>query len=123
MISTRTISGSLLVLCSLTACGGGESPPPGKASVFKSMASVQCGAGLSLATLQGQLSAANVPVSAATCGAAAGLAQPAVCGAADGKIGIFEIPSDKVSAAAAAGFPLLSTMPGAITIACPPATQ
>lgn len=121
MIEMRIFTSSLLVLYSLTACGGngGESSPFGKTSVFKSMNTVQCGSGgLSLSALQDQLSAANVPVSSAACGNG-GQAQPALCGAPDGNIGIFEIPSEKVSVASAAGFALLSTLPAAVTIACP----
>jgi hypothetical protein len=122
MIRTRIIASSLLVLSSLTACGG-ESSPTGKANVIKSMGSLQCsGGGLSLAALQGQLVAANVQVTSAACGTD-GLPKAAICGESDGKIGIFEIPSEKVSAASAAGFTLLSTLPAAKPIACLSAAQ
>ena len=124
MISFRIIASSSLVLYSLTACGGngGEPSPVGKTSVYKSMGTLQCGVGgLSLAALQTQLSGANIQVASAACGVD-GLSRPTTCGVDDGRIGIFEIPSDKVSAAATAGFSLLTTVPTAKTIPCPNVT-
>ena len=107
---------ALAVLASLSACGGGEDDSSSK--VFKSMGSLQCsGGGVSLAALQAQLAAANVQTRSAACGTD-GLAAPAVCGAPDGRIGIFEIASSQAGAAAAAGFAPLSTMPTAKTVPC-----
>lgn len=111
----RIVVLALVVLASLTACGGGGDE---EAKVFKSMGSRQCsGGGVSLAALQAQLVAAKVQVSSAECGTD-GVATSAVCGAPDGRIGIFEISSDQAGAAAAAGFAPLSTMPTAKTIPC-----
>ncbi|MFC5461024.1 hypothetical protein [Massilia niabensis] len=82
------------------------------------MGTLQCGGGgVSLAALQAQLAAANVQVRSAACGTN-GMATPTVCGAPDGRIGIFEISPAEAGAAAAAGFLPLSTMPAAKTIPC-----
>jgi DnaJ-class molecular chaperone len=111
----RIVVLTLAVLASLTACGGGEEDG---SQVFKSMGSRQCsGGGVSLATLQAQLATANVQVHSAACGTD-GMATSAVCGASDGKIGIFEISPAQAGAAAAAGFAPLSTLPAAKTISC-----
>ena len=113
----RMLVPTLAVLASLSACGGGDDDEANN-KVFKSMGSVQCsGGGVSLAALQAQLTAANVQTLSAACGTD-GLAQPTVCGASDGRIGIFEISSSQASAAAAAGFTPLSTLPAAKTIPC-----
>ena len=107
---------SLAVLASLLACGGGEDEA--STQVIKSFGSLQCsGGGVTLSTLQGQLVAANVKVGTATCGAD-GVARPTVCGSSDGKIGIFEISTAQVSAAAAAGFVPLTSVPTAKPVAC-----
>jgi hypothetical protein len=112
----RSVVLTFAVLASLTACGGGGDEEA--SIVFKSMGSRQCsGGGASLATLQAQLTAANVQVRSAACGTD-GLATSAVCGAPDGKIGIFEISPDQAGAAAAAGFTPLSTVATAKTIPC-----
>jgi len=113
----RIVVLALAVLTSLTACGGGEADEAGS-KVFKSMGSLQCsGGGVSLATLQAQLAAANVQVHAAACGTE-GLATATVCGGSDGKIGIFEISPAQAGAAAAAGFAPMSTVPAAKTVPC-----
>lgn len=109
------------LMFSLTACGGGdedEDEGEGNSKVYKSMGMRQCsGGGVSLATLQAQLAAANVQASSAACGTD-GSTTSAVCGAPDGKIGIFEISPDQAGAAAGAGFVPLSTLPAAKTIPC-----
>lgn len=115
----------VLAVASLAACGGGgDSGGPdiqtrvAGVKVFKATGSLQCsGGGLSLAALQAQLAAANVPVQDAACGTD-GQALPTVCGVPDGKIGIFEIPTAQEAAAIAAGFKPLSTQPGAKTVPC-----
>lgn len=105
------------LMFSLTACGGGDEGE-GNSKVYKSMGMRQCsGGGVSLATLQAELAAANVQVSSAACGTD-GSTTSAVCGAPDGKIGIFEISPAQAGAAAAAGFAPLSTLPAAKTIPC-----
>ena len=71
-----------------------------------------------MASLQAQLTAANVQVRSAACGGT-GMAYAAVCGALDGKIGIFAISPAQAEAAAKAGFAPLSTLPTAKTVPCP----
>lgn len=111
----------LAVVASLTACGGDEEGADTRLAgikVFKSMESLQCrGGGVSLAALQAQLTAANIQVQSAECGND-GQPAPTVCGVPDGRIGIFDIPVGQASAADAAGFKPLTTLPGAKTIPC-----
>jgi hypothetical protein len=115
----RIVVLTLAVLASpalLTACGGNDEEPGSK--VFKSMGSLQCsGGGLSLTTLQAQLTAANVQVRSGACGTT-GLATATVCGSPDGRIAIFEISPAQAEAAGAVGFAPLSTVPTAKTIPC-----
>ena len=113
----RIVVLTLAVLALLTACGGGEDEES-SSKVFKSMGSLQCsGGGVSLTALQAQLAAAKVQTRSAACGTD-GLATSTVCGAPDGRIGIFEISPSQAGAAAAAGFAPLSTLPAAKTIPC-----
>jgi hypothetical protein len=112
----RLIFPTLLVLTELAACDGSDDSDT-SIKVFKSMGTQQCSAGVPLSVLQGQLAAANVQVSASACGTD-GMANPTVCGTPDGKIGIFDISSNQASAAAAAGFTPLSSLPGAKTVPC-----
>lgn len=113
----RILLPALAVVAALTACGGSGDEDAGT-KVFKSMGSLQCsGGGVSLAALQAQLAAANVQVRSAECGTD-GQPVPTLCGAPDGRIGIFEISAAQDAAAAAAGFKPLSTLPGAKTAAC-----
>lgn len=109
---------TLAALASLTACGGGGEKEEASTQVFKTMGSLQCsGGGVSLSALQAQLTAANVEVRSAACGTD-GMFPPAVCGAPDSRIGIFEISPSQAEAAAAAGFKPLSTAPTAKIIPC-----
>lgn len=112
------VSMALAILASLAACGGSGGDGAASTRVIKSLGSLQCsGGGVTLAALQGQLSAANVKVSAAACGTD-GLAQSTVCGSPDGKIGIFDIPAEQAGAAAAAGFVAITTLPTAKAVPC-----
>lgn len=114
----RTLLLPFVILTSLSACGGGDDEAENGMQVYRTMGSLQCsGGGVSLATLQTQLTAAKVEVRAAACGTD-GQALPTLCGTPDGKIGIFEIPPAQAAAAAAAGFMPLSTLPAAKTIPC-----
>ncbi len=114
----RVLVPTLAVLTSLSACGGGGEDEEASSQVFKTMGSLQCtGGGVSLSDLQAQLTAANVQVRSAACGTD-GMFPPAVCGASDTRIGIFEISPSQAEAAAAAGFKPLSTAPKARIIPC-----
>ena len=104
----------------LAACAGVEhvSTQP-RVSVYKYVGSVQCkGGGTPLATMMRQLSDAKIPVLNVSCGSD-GRVYPAMCGAADGHIGILEVPEAKASEAAALGFAPLSKLPEASKTACP----
>ena len=111
----RIIATMSVVIATLSACGGQDDS---SVSVYKYNGAVQCvSAGLTLTQMQDELSAANVQVRAAACGTD-GIMQPALCGAPDGRIGIFQIPAAQESAAAAAGFAALRTKPEAKTVPC-----
>ncbi|MFM8609211.1 MAG: hypothetical protein ACKOCJ_01940 [Burkholderiaceae bacterium] len=75
---------------------------------------------MSLTTLRERLSAAGLQVSSSGCGTD-GRVYPTVCGAPDGRIGIFEIALDASAQPPTlpAGFDLLSQRPGAVRVACP----
>lgn len=114
---------SLLAMATLASCGGGNDTRDQTAgtvtvSVFKSNQSLQCtGGGVTLATMEAQLTAAGVEVRAKSCGGD-GNAYAAVCGAPDGKIGIFDINATQLSAATAAGFVRLNDAPNAVKTGC-----
>lgn len=109
---------SLIALASLVACGGGESAVS-NVSVYRHFGSLQCtGGGASLSALALQLTEANIQVVASSCGID-GNVYPAVCGAADGRIGIFDIPAAQAQASAAIGFTPLRNLPAATQVACP----
>ena len=92
---------------------------PTTTSVYKSTGSLQCtGGGLTLEQLKAELTGGSLPVESASCGID-GLGHIAVCGASDGRIGIFEIASAGVTAAQALGFAPLSDLPEATRTACP----
>jgi hypothetical protein len=86
--------------------------------VYKSLGSTQCyGGGTTVIALSQQLSNANIYVLSSTCGQD-GLGHPAVCGASDGAIGIFDIPVAQQADALNLQFSLLSTLPSATVVAC-----
>lgn len=91
----------LLLVLATSACAA---PPAGRVSVFKSLGSLQCsGGGQTLPALASTLSNGGVPVLASRCGSD-GRMYPAMCGAADGRIGIFDIAAGDAAAAAKLGF-------------------
>lgn len=108
-----------LVAAAAAACGGGSSGGAEETlSVYRYLGSVQCtGGGTSLSTLERQLLDASVRVAAASCGLD-GKAYAAVCGAPDGRIGIFDVAAQHASIAEALGFDLLSRLPGAVRAPC-----
>ncbi len=78
--------------------------------VYTSIGSLQCqGGGVSLTTLQFRLEKAGIRVTAATYGND-GLMRIAVCGASDGKIGIFDISPTQAETARSLGFLPLSEL-------------
>lgn len=94
---------------------------PGSTStvaVYRYAGSAQCtGGGLTLGQMQAQLANASIQVLVSSCGSD-GNGYPAVCGAPDGRIGIFDIPGAQSSAALALGFALLSDLPNAARVGC-----
>jgi len=111
---------SVVATLALGACANIEraSTEP-HVSVYKYVGSKQCsGGGTTLATMMRQLSDAGIPAINVSCGVD-GKMYPAMCGAADGRIGILEVPEAKVSAAAALGFAPLSNLPEASKTVCP----
>lgn len=111
---------SLIVLMALSACANLERMfQEPRVSVYKYVGSKQCsGGGTPLATMMRQLSDAGIPAMNVSCGVD-GRMYPAMCGAADGRIGILEVPEAKVAAAAARGFAPLSGLPEASKTVCP----
>jgi hypothetical protein len=99
------------------SCTGGVATVSGvigAVSVYKAAGSVQCsGGGLTPAQMQIELTSAGIGVISAACGVD-GNAHVAACGAADGRINIFEVQSADVAAAQGLGFALLSTLPNAL---------
>jgi len=107
----------LALYCMLTACGSAQSETPA-AKIFKSTDSQQCtGGGTSREDMSHQLTDAGITVLSSACGKD-GRIYPAVCGAADGRINIFEIPAGQVDKATQLSFRLLSSTPDAIESPC-----
>ena len=107
---------AVLVAALAAACGG--SSEPDNVSMVRSLESLQCtGGGTTPAALQAQLVAAGIQVIAASCGFD-GLPHPAVCGAPDGALAIFDLPAAQQVVAQTLGFILLSSMPSAVRATC-----
>ena len=104
----------------LSACADlGRVAPGAGVPVYKYVGSRQCeGGGAPVEKMMRQISEAGIPVMNVHCGTD-GRMYPAMCGAPDGRIGILEIPENKVSAAAALGFAPLSNLPEASKTVCP----
>lgn len=113
---------AVVALAALSACADfGRVAPVSGVSVYKYVGSKQCsGGGTPLATMMRQLSDAGIPAINVNCGTD-GRMYPAMCGAADGRIGILEVPEAKVAVAAALGFAPLSSLPEAGKTVCPKA--
>lgn len=78
--------------------------------ISKTLGSIQCeGDSKDVPTLQRELTEHNIPVFAADCGSD-GMMYIAVCGAPDGKIGIFTIDADDQQKAFSLGFEPLSSL-------------
>lgn len=86
--------------------------------VFKYTGSVQCaGGGIDLPAMTRQLTDAGLKVLSSACGTD-GLMRPAVCGASDGRTGIFELSGNDAKAASKMGFMPLSELPEARVVPC-----
>lgn len=104
----------------LTGCTNVERPATEpRINVYKYVGSLQCkGGGTPLSAMMRQLSNGGIPVLDVSCGTD-GKMYPTVCGAADGRIGIFAVPEARVAAAKALGFSPLSSLPEASRTVCP----
>lgn len=100
---------TLVALGSLSACAA--EPPPLAMAI--SLGTKQCEqGGLQPDALARRLTDAGVRVLAQGCGID-GRMRPAVCGAGDGRIAIFDIPASQVGSALNLGFVRLSSLPDA----------
>ena len=86
--------------------------------VFKSTGSVQCAeGGTDLSTFARQLEQAGLKVLSSACGSD-GRMRAAMCGAADGRVAIFELSSADAQASSLLGFAPLSKLPDAQVVPC-----
>lgn len=88
----------------------------GDVAVYKYFGTVQCvvaDGALALSQMQTQLVGAGVQVTSAACGRD-GITRLAICGAPDGKIGVFGVQSRDASLATSLGFTPLSNLPNAV---------
>lgn len=93
---------ALVATLALAACAQPQAAQPIR--VAKALGSKQCeGGGRTLAELRAELERAGVGVLRAALGTD-GRMRVQMCGAPDGRLGIFEIPAAARDAAAAAGF-------------------
>lgn len=112
---------SILIMTTivLSGCvGGSGDSPEARLEVYKSAGSTQCaGDGIPLSVMARQLTDAGIHVFISDCGRD-GSVYPAMCGAADGRIGIFEIRAAQLQAATTLGFSPLRDLPDAGKAAC-----
>jgi hypothetical protein len=98
--------------------GCGHAAPPATAVVFHSLGSRQCEpGGLSPEELAGRLRDAGVEVRSIACGHD-GRMRPAMCGAPDGRVAVFEIAAAQLETALAQGFQDGSGLPPGPREAC-----
>jgi hypothetical protein len=103
-----------VLLAATAACA--SAPPP--MAVFKPAGSRQCeGGGTPPERLRAELEAAGVKVQATACGTD-GRMHAAMCGAADGRLVIFDIDPAQADAAGKLGFQPLSKLPSAQRAEC-----
>ncbi len=101
----------------VAGCGSDEAIDP-SIKVFKSRGSIQCtGGGIAPEVMKNELITAGIDVRSFSCGID-GLAYPAVCGAPDGVINIFDIPQGKIAQAQSLGFASLRILPNAKEMQC-----
>ena len=115
---------AVLVACA-TAAPPSATPPTAVTTldVYRTLGSKQCeGGGQSLDQLAAELTRAGVPVRAASCGRD-GRMRVAMCGASDGRIGIYTIAVADLQRATRAGFDLLEHLSDARREACAPAAD
>lgn len=112
--ATSVITCALLAGC---ACHH-NSPRSTGVKYYKPLGSVQCtDGGKSVGELEQDLLKAGITVTDTTCGTDGNM-HAAMCGAPDGRIGIFKIDPAQSSAATALGFAPLTTLPDAAEVPC-----
>ena len=94
-----------------------KDPPSTGIKYYKSLGSVQCSGGKSIGELEQDLLTAGITITETTCGVDGNM-HAAVCGAPDGRIGIFEIEPDQANTAKILGFAPLSSLPAAAEVPC-----
>jgi hypothetical protein len=103
----------MIVTGAVAALGAACAAEPPPLSVAISLGTRQCAAGgQQPEDLARRLRESGVQVLAQTCGSD-GRMRPAMCGAADGRLAIFEIPAAQWAAAQALGYVRLDSMPDA----------
>lgn len=115
----RSTAAHLVAIAALAGCSGtAPAPPAPSVEVYQYAGSLQCtGGGQSLSAMAKRLDDAGVKVLGSACGSD-GRFYPAMCGASDGRIGIFDIPAGQAAAASSAGFQPLTKRPGAMKRPC-----
>jgi hypothetical protein len=99
----------LLVVAGLTGCG--HAATPSTIAVFHSLGSHQCeGGGVTPDELADRLHSAGVAVKGISCGSD-GRRRPAMCGAPDGRVAVFDIAPEQRAQALAQGFRPWSDLP------------
>ena len=107
-----------LAVAALGCSGANVAETQATVRVFKYAGSVQCtGGGADLSAMTRQLRDAGLQVISSACGTD-GRMRVAMCGASDGRVGIFELSSKDAQLAAKLGFNLLSELPEAKTVPC-----
>ncbi|MBL4612063.1 MAG: hypothetical protein JKY58_15340 [Pseudomonas sp.] len=110
------VAGCLLALTGCTEAG--PTSVDGQIGIYQDAGSTQCqDDGLSLAQMQQQLEAAEIPFTDAACGTD-GRMYTAMCGSPDGKIGLFQIAPQHLQQARALGFEPLAQVPDAAEVDC-----
>ena len=118
----KLIGRQLLAVSAILALAScvSASPTPSQTTVrvFKSTGSVQCAeGGTDLSTFARQLEQAGLKVLSSACGSD-GRMRAAMCGAADGRVAIFELSSADAQASSQLGFAPLSKLPDAQVVPC-----
>ena len=106
-----------LVCFYVAGCGNDGAIEP-SVKVFKSQGSMQCtGGAIDPEVMKNELITAGIDVRSFSCGID-GLVHPALCGAPDGAINIFDIPQSMITQAQSLGFASLATLPNAQETQC-----
>lgn len=119
-LASRALAVLAIAMGALVGAGCVAAPEPAAAvRVARATGSRQCeGGGASLDEMRRRLETAGVTVRSAQC-ATDGRMHPALCGAADGRMGLFEIDAAGLAAAQAQGFQPLAEGSEVRAVPCP----